>query len=113
MADLCQARALLSEARNELEPHQWKLLDSKLAEAERAFERFNRLASAAGKAAEVARGAEGVAEAGRANAPDGVGVARGAGPLLVLLMLLWPASTAGPEQAPGGLARSSTDQLRD
>src|SRR5947209_5748932 len=50
-----QARAILSEARTELEPRQWELLDGKLTEAERAFERFNRVANASGKVAQVAR----------------------------------------------------------
>lgn len=37
-ADLNEARRLLSEAHNELEPQQWALLDSKLVEAERAWD---------------------------------------------------------------------------
>lgn len=97
-ADLDKARALLTQARNELEPGQWEILDGKLAQAERAWERFNSLAKASGRAAEVARGAEGVAEAGRASeAGRGLEALHRAGPLLALLILLWPASTAGPE----------------
>jgi hypothetical protein len=97
-ADLARARDVLSTARNELAPHHWKLLDGKLTEAERAFERFNRIASASGRAAEIARGARGVAPAGRgAGTGEGIGTVRPAGPWLVLLLLLWPAETAGPE----------------
>jgi hypothetical protein len=98
-AYLEQARALLGEARNELSPRHSELLDRKLTEAERAFERFNRVASASGKAAEVARGAEGAARAGRASRPGGgVGATSGTGPLLLLLLAVWPAGTiAGPE----------------
>src|SRR5262249_21625958 len=66
-ADLDQARTLLSRAREDIEPRQWEQLDRKLAAAERAFERFSRAAKASGQAAEVARGAEGVAQAGRAR----------------------------------------------
>jgi hypothetical protein len=95
--DLERARSLLSQARNTLELRQWTLLDGKLAEAERAFERFNKVASASGKVAQVARGAEGVAAAGRASAVEGTGPIRGGGPLLVLLILFWPAPLAGPE----------------
>lgn len=64
-AHLDEARALLQQARNELEPQQWALLNGKLTEAERAWERFSTAARASGRAAEIARGAEGVAEAGR------------------------------------------------
>lgn len=97
-ADLDQARALLSDARDELEPHRWALLDSRLAKAERAWERFNTVAKASGRAAEVARGAEGLAEAGRTSETvKGLEALRRAGPLLAVLILLWPSSTAGPE----------------
>ena len=98
-AHLEQARTLLTEARNELSPRHSDLLDRKLTEAERAFERFNRVTSASGKAAEVARGAEGAARAGRASRPGGgVGTPSGTGPLLLLLLAVWPAGTiAGPE----------------
>jgi hypothetical protein len=89
---------LLAEARNELEPRQWELLDTKLTEVERAFERFNRAAAASGKVAEVARGTDGVADAGRTGeVTEGIGAVARAGPLLALLILLWPAETAGPE----------------
>jgi hypothetical protein len=64
-ATIEEARALLSRARNQLEVRQWKLLDTKLTEAERAFERFEAAARTSGRAAHVARGMKGVAEAGR------------------------------------------------
>jgi hypothetical protein len=96
--ELVRAREVLSRARNELAPHQSRLLDGKLAEAERAFERFNRVARASGRVAEVARGAEGV-RVGELGERRGVGLGAGrtAGPWLLLLVLLWPAETAGPE----------------
>jgi hypothetical protein len=93
--DLDQARALLSRARNDLEPRQWEVLDRKLTAAERAFERFSSAAKTSGQAAEVMRGAEGLAQAGRARTVAGV-LSR-VGPVLVALVLLWPSSTAGPE----------------
>jgi hypothetical protein len=94
-ADLEQARALLSRARNDLEPRQWEVLDRKLTAAERAFERFSSAAKASGHAAEVVRGAEGVAQAGRTRTL--AGFLPRVGPLLVGLVLLYPSSTAGPE----------------
>lgn len=95
-ADLDEARALLQQARNELEPQQWALLDGKLAEAERAWERFSTAARASGRVAELSRGAEGVAKAGRAGEVEGIRSFPRVGPLLALLLLLWPSSTAGP-----------------
>lgn len=65
--DLDQARALLFHARTDLEPRQWDALEGKLTAAEGAFERFSRAANASGQAAEVVRGAEGFAQAGRAR----------------------------------------------
>jgi hypothetical protein len=94
-ADLEQARALLSRARDDLEPRQWEVLDRKLTAAERAFERFSSAAKTSGQVAEVVRGAEGLAQAGRARTVAGA-LSR-VGPLLVGLVLLWPSSTAGPE----------------
>ncbi|WP_309893878.1 DUF6310 domain-containing protein [Archangium sp.] len=94
-ADLDKARALLTRARGELEPRQWEQLDRKLTAAERAFERFSRAARTSGQAAEVARGAEGLARAGRA-APLAEALPR-VGPLLAVLVLLYPSSTAGSE----------------
>ncbi len=94
-ADLDKARALLSRAREDLEPRQWEQLDRKLTAAERAFERFSRAARTSGQAAEVARGAEGLAQAGRASEAP-LALSR-VGPVLVALVLLWPSSTAGPE----------------
>jgi hypothetical protein len=94
-ADLDKARALLSRARQDIEPRQWEQLDRKLTAAERAFERFSRAAKASRQAAEVVRGAEGVAQAGRAKTL--AEVLPRVGPLLVGLVLLYPSSTAGPE----------------
>jgi hypothetical protein len=94
-ADLDKARALLSRARQDIEPRQWEQLDRKLTAAERAFERFSRAAKASGQAAEVVRGAEGVAQAGRAKTLTKFFPR--VGPLLVGLVLLYPFSTAGPD----------------
>ncbi|WP_155894102.1 hypothetical protein [Cystobacter fuscus] len=84
--DLDKARSLLSRARKDIEPRQWEQLDRELTAAERAFERFSRAARTSGQAAEVARGAEGLARAGRsgtlAEALPRVG------PVLALLVLL-------------------------
>jgi hypothetical protein len=95
-ADLERARKLLSDARNELEPRQWALLDAKLADAEQAWDRFAQLSRDGGRAAEVARGAEGLAQASRTPEGEGVRALPRAGPLLLFLGLLWPARTAGP-----------------
>jgi hypothetical protein len=94
-ADLDRVRALLSRARHDLEPRQWEALERKLTAAERAFERFSTAAKASGQAAEVVRGAEGLAQAGRAR--TFAGALSRVGPLLVGLVLLWPSSTAGLE----------------
>ena len=94
-ADLHKARALLSRARQDIEPRQWEQLNRKLTAAERAFERFSRAAKASGQAAEVVRGAEGVAQVGRARTL--AEVLPRVGPLLVGLALLYPSSTAGSE----------------
>jgi uncharacterized protein DUF6310 len=94
MADLDKARALLSRAREDLEPRQWEQLDRKLTAAERAFEHFSRAARTSGQAAEVARGAEGLAQAGRAGTL--AEALPRVGPLLAVLVLLYPSSTAGP-----------------
>jgi len=94
-ADLDKARALLSRARQELEPRQWEQLDRKLTAAERAFERFSRAARTSGQAAEVARGAEGLAQTGRAG--TWAEALPRVSSLLAVLVLLYPSSTAGPE----------------
>lgn len=117
-ADLVQGRALLSKARAELPPEQWELLNSRLTEAERAWEGFEALAGESGQLARVARGAEGVAEAARiarasgqatrvATGTEGVveegGVSEGVlalagiGPLIALFVALKPSELAGPE----------------
>jgi len=93
--DLDKARALLSRARKDIEPRQWEQLDRKLTAAERAFERFSRASRPSGQAAEVARGAEGLAQAGRARTL--AEALPRVGPLLAVLVLLYPSSTAGPE----------------
>ncbi|MET0404256.1 MAG: DUF6310 domain-containing protein, partial [Cystobacter sp.] len=93
--DLEQARKLLSRARSDLAPHQWEALDRELTAAERAFERFSTAARTSRQTAEVARGAEGMAQAHRARTL--AASLSGVGPLLVGLILLWPASTVGPE----------------
>ncbi|HYO59382.1 DUF6310 domain-containing protein, partial [Archangium sp.] len=94
-ADLDKARTLLSRARKDIEPRQWEQLDRELTAAERAFERFSRAARTSGQAAEVARGAEGLAQAGRAGTL--AEALPRVGPLLAVLVLLHPSSTAGPE----------------
>lgn len=96
--ELEEARAVLNRARDELAPNQWALLDSKLTEAERAFEHFNTVASASGKVALVGRGAEQLSKAGRTvEIIEGIEKLAHAGPALALLILLWPSETAGPE----------------
>ncbi|QRK10578.1 hypothetical protein JQX13_11080 [Archangium violaceum] len=70
-------------------------MNRKLTAAERAFERFSRAAKASGQAAEVVRGAEGVAQAGRARTL--AEFLPRVGPLLAGLVLLYPSSTAGPD----------------
>ncbi|WNG41501.1 hypothetical protein F0U61_53340 [Archangium violaceum] len=70
-------------------------MNRKLTAAERAFERFSRAAKASGQAAEVVRGAEGVAQAGRARTM--AEFLPRVGPLLMGLVLLYPSSTAGPD----------------
>ena len=94
-ADLEQARALLLQARNDLEPLQWEALAGKLTAAERAFERFSQATKASGQTAQVVRGVEGLSQVGRAK--TWVEVLPRVGPLLVFLVLLYPSSTAGPE----------------
>jgi hypothetical protein len=94
-ADLDHARELLSRARNDLEPRHWEALERKLTAAERAFERFSRAAKTSGQAAEVMRGTEKLAQAGRVRTVAGA-LSR-VSPLLVGLVLLWPSSTAEPE----------------
>jgi len=98
-ADLEKARALLSEARNELEPRQWQLLQDKFVDAELAFDRFNGLARVHGVPAEVPRAEGGPSEArGTGEATKGLGKLRAAGPLLALLLLLRPSERiAGPD----------------
>ncbi|WP_157758755.1 DUF6310 domain-containing protein [Cystobacter fuscus] len=70
-------------------------MDHKLTAAERAFESFSRATRMSGQAAEVARGVEGLAQAGRASEAP-LALSR-VGPVLVALVLLWPSSTAGSE----------------
>ncbi|HYO69669.1 MAG TPA: DUF6310 domain-containing protein [Archangium sp.] len=94
-ADLDKARALMSRVHKDIEPRQWEELDRKLTAAERAFERFSRAARTSGQAAEVVRGAEGLAQAGRAGTL--AEALPRVGPLLAVLVLLYPSSTAGPE----------------
>ncbi len=94
-ADLDKARAQLSRARQDIESRRLEQLDRQLTAAERAFERFSRAARTSGQAAEVARGAEGLAQAGRASQAP-LALSR-VGPVLVALVLLWPSSTAEPE----------------
>jgi hypothetical protein len=94
-ADLEQARALLLQARNDLEPSQWEALAGKLTAAERAFERFSQATKASGQTAQVMRGVEGLSQVGRAR--TWVEVFPRVGPLLVCLVLLYPSSTAEPE----------------
>jgi hypothetical protein len=93
--ELERARVLLAEAKGELQPQQYELLEKDLVEAETAFQRFSTLAKAASKAAEVTRGAEALVGAQRAlQIGEEIGALARAGPMLVALALLWPASTA-------------------
>lgn len=99
-ADLVQARALLSKARAELTRDQWELLDGKLTEAESAWARYNALVREGGEVARVARGAEGVAEASRLSRTL-LSLPR-AGPLIVLLVAVWPSEIAEERWPPPG-----------
>jgi hypothetical protein len=97
--DLDQARALLVRARTELRPEQWELLDRTLAEAERAWERFDALARPRGKAAEVLRAAgllpaAGVVGARALTAAEAAAGAASVGALFAVLGALWPATVA-------------------
>jgi hypothetical protein len=91
--ELVRARELLSRTRDQVEPQQWEVLDRSLAEAEQAFEHLNSVAQAGAETTAVVRGAEGVANPGRAGAA--VEALAEAGPMLIALILLWPSSTAG------------------
>ncbi|WP_043428576.1 hypothetical protein [Cystobacter fuscus] len=94
-ADLDHARVLLSRARNDLAPRQWEALNRTLTAAEQSFERFSNAAKASGQAAEVSRGAEAFVRAGRARTV--VVALPQVGPLLAVLALLYPPSTAPAE----------------
>ena len=89
-ADLDQARALLSRARQELGPAQWQLLDRKLAEAEQAWQRLDAVCRPAGGVAEVPRAHP---LAGFVATPTvATAQASAIGPLFLVLAALWPAS---------------------
>jgi len=105
-----QARELLSEARNELKPGQWQLLENKLADAERAYERFAKASQATGRAAEVERGVDARQSGRTGEAAEGSQILTHAGPLLALLILLWPAETAGPQDDHGPLRVSPEEE---
>lgn len=98
-AEIERAKALLVQAKGELQPQQYQLLEQDLAEAEAAFQRFSSLAKASGEPAEVARGAEALVAAQRASQMvEGLTSVSRTGPLLVALALVWPASTASQSQ---------------
>src|SRR3954471_11569195 len=105
-AEIESAKALLVGAKGELQPQQFELLEQELVEAETAFQRFSALARAGGEAAEVARGAEALVAAQRTSQlTEGLITLARAGPRLVALAMLWPASTATQSQR--GVRRSS------
>src|SRR4051812_47893613 len=64
--ELERAKALLAEAKGELQPQQYELIEEDLVQAEAAFQRFSTLAKAGGEAAEVVRSAEALTGAQRA-----------------------------------------------
>src|SRR5690348_5461622 len=66
-ADIERAKTLLAQARGELQPQQFEVLEQELVQAESAFQRFSTLAKARGQTAEVARGAEALVGAQRAS----------------------------------------------
>jgi hypothetical protein len=117
-ADLEHARALLSRARNELTMKQWVLLDRKLTEAEQAWERFDAVARADGRATDVPRGVEGVRAFGLVS-KVGAGVEAASlgsflSPLLVALATLWPAPLADGTLPPWVHAQNEfATKLRD
>src|SRR5690606_5351691 len=104
--DLDRARALLSRARGELQPKQWELLDRKLAEAERAWERHEALANSSGRSAEVPRAPLPVAALVSARtAAVETAVGTGLGPLFLVLVALWPVSTGNGTLTPPNAAQ--------
>jgi hypothetical protein len=98
-AEIERAKTLLVEAKGELQPQQYQMLEQDLAEAETAFQRYSSLAKASGESAEVVRGAEALVAAQRASQwTEGLTTVSRAGPLLVALAIVWPASTATQSQ---------------
>lgn len=88
------AQALLAQARAQLEPEQYALLERELVEAESAFQRYAALARASGEVAEVARGAEALVGArSAAQLAEELGPISRVGPVLVALAVLWPSSS--------------------
>jgi len=109
-ADLERARALLAQAQQQLQPQQYELLKRELVQAEGAWQRYSTLARTSGQAAEVARGTEAISAAQRAaRLTERLGTLTRAGPLLVALALLWPSSTAGPNEDPPPWQRARWD----
>lgn len=93
-AEIEAAQALLSQARTQLEPGQYALLERELVEAESAFQRYAALARASGEVAEVARGAEALVGArSAAQIAEELGPISRVGPVLVALAVLWPSSS--------------------
>jgi hypothetical protein len=100
---LDRARTLLSQARSELQPQQWELLDRKLATAERAWERFNALSRSSREATGEQSRVEGGATIGLVSSGAEVGTAVGGaslGALLAVLVALWPAPIANSTLPP-------------
>jgi hypothetical protein len=98
-AEIERAKVLLVEAKGQLQPQQYQLLEQDLVEAEVAFQRYSSLAKAGGESAEVVRGVEALVAVQRASqVTEGLTTVAGAGSLLVALAALWPASTASQSQ---------------
>jgi hypothetical protein len=102
-ADLELARALLNKSRSELSPGQWTLLDEKLTAAERAWERLDALKHPSARSTEAPPAAALVGVG--AEVVEGASLA----PLLILLVGVWSASTAGPDRDPPPWHRAVAD----
>lgn len=90
--DLELTRVLLTQAREELQPDQWVELDRKLAEAERAWERFEALARENGRPAHVPRATPVMGLVASLEWITPVAAGASTVPLIALLGSLWPAS---------------------
>jgi len=99
-ADLERARALLTRARQVLQPPQWELLDRKLRAAEGSWARYETLARASGKPAGVPRSPAPVLGLVGARTASAAAEVSSLNPLLLALGTLWPAELGNGELTP-------------